>query len=121
MPAIGKRNLKQDAVLWAASGTDDYGEVTVSAAIGIKVRWERENKEAIDALGATIAFEDAAFVDRDIADGSILWLGKLANLPNQPEDLRQVIQFAKIPDIKGRNFSRVVGLIKFSDALPTIV
>ncbi len=114
----------QKAVLWAASaanGVHDYGVPKVSAKVQILVRWEERRQEAVDPDGNTIAVDIVAVVDQDIVIGSILWLGDIDDVATPPVDLKQVVTFSKPPDIKSRNFRRVVGLIRHSNKLPTLV
>lgn len=110
----------QKAVLWAFNSYDNYGDVKVDAAVQITVRWRTGQKEALDADGNTIALDSTVVVDQVIAVGSIMWLGALKDLPDTPTNLRQVVDYKGIPDIKGRNFRRVVSLMKYSNELPTL-
>lgn len=113
--------LNQRAVLWAASGTDNYGEHTVNAATEIAARWESGLAEAVGAQGAVIASSGTVVVDREIAVGSILWKGKLCDVPTPKTNLHQVIDYQETPDVKARNYRRVVTLARYSDELPGIV
>ncbi len=120
MPPLETDGRLQKAVLWAANDTDRYGELKVDAAIQIDIRWETGQKEAVDPQGNTIAFESTVIVDRVIPVGSILWLGEKNDLPNPPTNLRHVVDYSEIPDVKGRNFRRVVSLMKHSNELPAL-
>lgn len=120
MPALEKLFRHQKAVLWEASGKDDYGEVTVDAAAEITVRWAERRREGVDPQGNTIAIDATAVVDREIAVGSIMWLGALVDLPTPLTDLNQVVNYNSIPDIKGREFYRTVSLIKYGNTLPVL-
>lgn len=108
----------QKAVLWAANGFDDYGEPKVDAAVEIDVRWEEKLQEAVDPNGNTVAVDAVAVVNQDIVVGSIMWLGKKDDLATPPVDLKQVMAFNKIPDVKGRVFRRTVDLVRYSNELP---
>lgn len=121
MPPLETCRLHQKAVLWAFVGNDNYGDVTVSAAVEIDVRWETGNRESLDAQGNSIGINSVAVVDRVIAVGSIMWLGNLADIATPPVNLRQVSDNSEIPDLKSRKFRRVVSLVKYSNELPTIV
>ncbi len=110
--------LKQDAVLWAFDGEayDDYGDATMGAATAIKVRWEEEKRETTDAQGNTVTLDATVYVDRDITVDSRIRLGAKDDLPSPVVDQRKVISFEKIPDTKGRKFTRVVEVVKFHKA-----
>ena len=122
MPALEVQDLNQFAVLYAHDGTsfDDYGEPKVDARVEIKVRWETGKREAIDAQGNTIAIESLAVVDRVIGVGSTLWLGKLDDIPSPVTDLRVVVEYIETPDIKAREFRRVILMQKLSDEVPAL-
>lgn len=123
MPRPENSSRYQKAVLWAAgvaNGVDDYGEQKVSAAAELDVRWEERRQEALDPNGETIAVDAVAVVDQDIVVGSIMWLGDIDDVATPPVDLKQVVAFNKIPDVKGGRFRQTVGLIRFSNKLPTL-
>jgi hypothetical protein len=119
--SVEKLALKQKAVLWAFSTYDANGDPVVSAAEELSVRWEQRKTESIDAQGAPIALNAKADVDQDVTAGSIMWLGELRDLPTSPTDLHEVVDFNKIPDIKGREFKRTATLRKWKGTLPSIV
>ena len=117
------RDLHQDAVYWAPSGTGNYGKATLAAGIALKVRWEKKNEEILDSFGKTIGTEATVVVDRDLLVGGILWEGKIADLPvdvTTTTDLKKIVSYKKIPDVKNRAARRVARLIKHSDKLPTL-
>ncbi len=120
MPTLETSALRQKAVMWAKNSYDANGEVTIDAAVEIDVRWETGNRESQDARGNTIAITSTAFVDRVIEVGSIMWLGAQRDVSDPPTNLRQVVDYDEIPDVKGRKFRRVVSLVKHSDELPTL-
>ena len=110
----------QKAVYWAASGTDEYGEVTLASPVQLSVRWEHVDEQSLDAEGNPVAINAKVVVDRDIEVGSIFWEGKLTALSSPETDLLRVTVFKKIPDVKGNNFRRTVELTKYSDTLPSL-
>jgi len=99
---------------------DDEGQVTINAAVELDVRWEEGRKETLDPKGNVIAIDATVVVDRDIVVGSIMWEGALADVASPPVDLYQVVTRSKVPNVKGRKFRRTVGLMRYSDSLPTI-
>lgn len=124
MPSFTKAHLKDDAVLWTKTGNySDDGKVLLNSAVAIKVRWEQKSGEFISPDGATIGYDDVVYVNQEIEEGSIMWKGKLEDLPSPNSsitDLRQVIKYEGIPDVKGRVQMRRVILMKHSDSLPTV-
>lgn len=120
MTRLSKARLHQKAVYWAADGHDDYGDVKVAAPVNINVRWEERQSEVLDSDGNTIRIDAVVVVDREMAAGGILWLGEEADLPDSPTNLKQVVIYSTIPDVKGREFRRVVKLIKYSNELPIL-
>lgn len=114
---LAYRNSK--AVLWAFSGYDRFGKPTVdSTGVEITVRWSEgvsEGDEAETNRQKNVAY---AKVDRDIAVGSRMWLGKLADWTDDGlNDVLIVTGFSKVNDIKGRSPLRTVNLMRFRDTL----
>jgi hypothetical protein len=121
MVAQEKRSLHQDAVFWETNLTqNNYGREELKAAVAVKIRWQTKNKEVLSPGGSVIGIESMAVVDRTMPVGSILWLGKLIDLPGTPANLRQVVNYNETPDIKNRKVRRTVDLIKFSNELPDL-
>jgi len=61
-------------------------------------------------------------VDLDIAEGSLVREGKVADLPDDVTDgILEVIAFDKTADIKVRDYRRVCTIRKYKSSLPTIV
>lgn len=121
MVYIESTSRRQDATLWAA-GTESTstGRKKVLANTAIKVRWEDREQDALNAVGETIRVDALAVVNRDIAIGSLMWLGKRANWTATTGDLKEVVTFSKVPNLKGTRFRRTVGLVRYSDDLPPI-
>lgn len=121
MPTQEAAFLNQKAVLWEHSGSfDSNGDPLVLAAVEIDTHWEQVRRASIGDDNAPLALDARAIVSRDIAEHSVMWLGKLAGLPAEPDDLHEVIKFDKIADIKGREFQRTVHLRRWKQPLPTI-
>lgn len=123
MPNLESDFLEQKALLWAASATEvnDKGQRKISAAVEMDVRWENMQIEGPDGQGNIVSITAKVVVDRDIAIGSIMWLGTLETVASPPVDLKKVVNFSSIPDIKGQNYRRTVSLTRFSNTLPTLV
>jgi hypothetical protein len=121
MPTVERVGLTQRAVMWAPSGVDNYGNTRVSSPVEILCGWPQVKTKPGNAQSDAVSRTEQLAVDRDIAIGSILWLGSLADLPDTPESLREVVSVTKTPDIKGRQFRYTVGLAAFSNSLPAVV
>ena len=110
----------QKAVLWTFAGYDGHGEVKVSAAAEIDVRWEEGNNEMRGPDGHNVAVDATVVVGQEIDVGSILWLGAIADVATPPVSLKQVVAKKSTPDDKGRHYRRALGLMKYSNELPTL-
>lgn len=118
MPKLSKRRLTQSAVLWEASGLDQYNRITVEAPVDIKIRLESTVGQTLDSRNTKIEYTAIAKVDRDIADGSIIALGTTDELPES--DFKQVVKLITIPSVNGKDIYREVLLINYSDSLPDL-
>ncbi len=110
----------QKAILWTFAGYDGHGDVKVNAAVEIDVRWEERRRETLDADGNRITTDATVVVGQEIAVSSVMWLGALVDVTDPPVNLKQVVVYNSIPDDKGREFRRTVGLVKYSNELPTL-
>ena len=120
MPPLETHDRRQDAVLWVANGTDDYGEAKVDAKVPLKVRWVEKQQETTDPQGNLILSDVVVVVDRVIPVNSIMWLGKEDDVADPPVDLHQVVRYNQTGDLKNRNIRRVVYLIRYSNELPVL-
>jgi len=114
-------SLKQDAVLWPFSSFNASGDIQVSVATPVKVRWESISSESVSAEVAPEAKNISVYVDRVISVGSVMRLGKLRQLPTPVDKVMEVINYDEVPDIKARYYQRTVTLRKYGNTLPTIV
>lgn len=115
---------RQDVVYWAKSSKSKFNEPTVSSGVALKVRWIDKQEESLDANNQVIKTDVTVKVDRSIAIGSIFWKGKLRDLPSPVSDttnLYQVVTSREVPNIKNRSTRYTVGLIRYSDTMPTVV
>jgi hypothetical protein len=125
MPGVEIHSVKQTALLWTKGATvDDWGVMSVESAIAIPVRWLNTTQDSLDPQGNRVTVDATAVVDRDIAEGSLMWLGSFDDLPGTasvPETgLMEVVKFEKTPDLKGRKFYRSVSLKRHSNTLPPL-
>ena len=120
MPAMETAFRTQYVVLWTGGSLDNYGQYQVASPVEIKVRWEDTQEEIEDPAGGTIITSSRVVIDRVITVGSIMWKGKLDDLPSSPTNLKRVVSYIEVPDIKGRSSRRVVLLTAYSDTLPPV-
>ena len=120
MPPIETLGRYEKAVLWPLSGQDNFGEVTLATRVEVTVRWDDTQREALDAQGKTIKIDASVLVDRSIAVGSIMWKGELADLPNPPTNLFQVIGYEETSAINNKFRHREVLLMKYGNTLPAL-
>jgi hypothetical protein len=116
------RRLHQDAVYFAV-GTErtSTAQRKVYAGIPIKVRWTEGQQEALDEHGSPIRLDARVVVDRSIAIGSILWLGKLTDFDSDnTSDLFEVTTIKETKNLRANQTRRVLGLQRYSDTLPPI-
>ena len=129
MPALGLQTLKQRAVLWPVNGFDEFGQFTVSdTPFEIKCAWNDVFQQTLDSDKNTITIEAVVMVDRDVAIGSVMWFGSLADWPGDakpasgigaaPYQLLEVKFFNSVPDIKRRGSVKVAKLVRFRNTLP---
>ena len=119
MPPIETRKRKQDAVLWAYSGSDRDGDITVSSTkIALKVRWQIGKVQQRNTDSELVTVDGLAVVDREIAVHSIMWKGKVADAVEPYSNLWEVVDYSEIPSLKANRFRRIVLLNRYSNELP---
>lgn len=126
MPAFETMDLQQRAVLWEKTGQDEHNEPTVASPVEIPVRWHWKRRQVAGPNGLPIAVDVTVVVNQDVADGSLLWLGTLDDLPGTgtpyvpTSDVVQVLTRDWVPDIKARNVRRVLMCSRFNDSAPNV-
>jgi hypothetical protein len=108
-------------VLWAYASVAPDGEQRVSAPAELMVRWQQNVNEQIGPEGTPILTNATVFVSQDIAEGSIMRLGKLKDLPTPLDNLLEVVSFSKTDSLNGKSCIRSVTLQAHHDTLPQIV
>lgn len=124
MPPLESMDRYQDAVLWPAAGEDRYGETLVGDPVAVKVRWHWTRRTMRGPDGKPITVDAVAVVDRAVEIGSLMWLGRLGDLPpgtdwrEETAEALEVVAFEETTDLKGRptNTYREVGLGRTKDA-----
>jgi hypothetical protein len=115
MPSPELTARTQDCVLWPFAGFDDHGRYQVGDPVDIIVRWQETQREIRKPDGVLVAIEATAYVDREIVPNSLMWLGTAATLPADgayPDNLKQVVTYEDVPDLKGRQHRRTVTLVR---------
>lgn len=121
MVKIETTRRRQYAVLWAAGTTyTEIGRKKVQRAVQVEVRWEEKQTDAMNAHGESIRIDATVVVDQDVEIGSLMWLGELADWTSSSGDIYEVVSFSKVPNLKQTRLRRVVGLVRYSDSLPSI-
>lgn len=111
----------QYGVLWAASGSDEFGQLQITQPVEFSARWELGAILSDSPLASTHRLVGRAFVDRVIPLESIVWKGTLEDyrLLNEPGDLMQVVDYAEVPNVKANRILRTVLLTAWNSQLPT--
>ena len=126
MPQLEEMDQHQDALLWPKTGDDAFGQATHDlsdgAAIPIKCRWVNKRRLSSDAQGNPITIDATVTTNRSIEVGSLMWLGRLVDLPGTspvPESKTMiVVSHDDAFDLKGR-FRRRDYMLQYYRATPT--
>lgn len=123
MPPIETSDLHQTAVLWPADGSyDEYGNPAIGEPVEVSVRWEFCREEVVGPQGSPTALDAMAVVDRVVPIDSRMWLGTLddwygeSGSAGEDDEVLTVATYNEIPDVRGREFRRTVGLTRYKDS-----
>lgn len=126
MPAPHLKYHTSRIVVWPPGTTyDDYGRLRRSTPCERTCRWEESNEEVTDDRGEVIRLSARITVSVVLDLGSIVYRGCLEDF-NEAEqageklDLLEAKTVERIPDVKGRGVSRVIGLARHRNTLPTL-
>lgn len=111
------RMRRQKAVLWAYVGNNDYGQPTVDAPIEIKCRFEDVQEEFIDMVGAKVISDAKIYLDREVALHSVIWVGRLLDLPVDPTNLLEVRKYSALPNLRNTETLRMAMLMNLKTPL----
>ena len=102
---ILRKALKQKAVYWAPSAPDGYGGRQYASPVEINCRWQDGTKTILSREGEEVVSIATVWVDRDLQEGGMLWLGELSNLtssqqadPTTLSDAYTIRRFEKMPE-----------------------
>lgn len=112
MPTPEVACLNQYAVYWPCTGYDNQGDPTFGSPVSIRVKWEQDTRLLTNPDGSPTAVTTTVFVDRDLVEDGKLWLGKLADLPENPSSVMLIVAFNKIGDVKAKRFTRMATLMR---------
>src|SRR5262245_35698622 len=120
MPGAERRDQPQPAVLLRKLGVDEANEPVLADAEEILVRCIKGRAQVPDPQGTLITLDARALVTEEIAIGSLLWLGELADWLGTGSvavntELHEVVTYTETNDLKGRHTTRRLGLRKFRD------
>lgn len=115
--SIYTKILRQDVVLWpkGTNGQGDYGQPLFDAPVGVTARWTAHTEDVIGPDGTTFTSQAKVFLSRDAQPGDVLWLGKLADVPENvvPTAIPlafTIKAFRKVGNIKQKKFVRLAYL-----------
>lgn len=117
MPPLERTDRLQRAAYWEASGYDDYGRPLLLNPVELLVRWVDDDRDVLDDQGNTIALNATVIANQNLAVGSLMRLGTLAEALDNPGSYLEVKTFNATRDIKGRNLRRAAGLMRAGDRL----
>lgn len=126
MPRLDTHSLRQTAVLWGTSTTNDYGErVRDVAPIEIAVRWIDKRGDTVDDNGTVIAFDAVVLTNVNVRPESLMWLGTLeewystgsAGSAGYGNNLMIVKSIARTPSIKNRYTVYQLTLVRFQETV----
>lgn len=128
MPPLETSDRWQTATLWEYVGKDRFGQPKVSSApVELSVRWNTTRRLVLAPDGNRVALDAEAVVNRKIGIGSVMFLGELddwrgtgSGSAGEESELWEVVTYDEVPDLKGRNVRREIGLKKYRDTLPTL-
>ncbi|MHA1344984.1 MAG: hypothetical protein ACTSO3_01155 [Candidatus Heimdallarchaeaceae archaeon] len=111
---VAIRVMKQKAVWWESTSLGEFGKPSYTTPVEIDCRWEDVAEEFINPSGDQEISRAKLIVDRDVKVKDKLKLGELdSNIednPNDNEDVWEILQFGKVPYIKGNKYTREVYL-----------
>ncbi len=108
MPPLETMDRTVSAVWWIKNSVDRYGEETYQTPIEIKVRWIDNRKRVSGQNTNSVGYDISLVADRDLVAESVIWKGKLVDLPNPQDgvivinDLMRIESSKQTQDLKGR-------------------
>lgn len=112
-----RKTLTQDAVYWAFTGSDAYGQAELAAPVQIKCRWQDQEVMFTGASGAQMLSVAKVYPDRDLTLEGFLMRGTLDDLnsdmlPDYGISAFPIRAKEEHPDLKGKKSHLTVFLQK---------
>lgn len=106
--------LFDDIVIWSPVGVDRYAQPVVDEPFAIKGHWSVDVTEDLGPQDSKL-FDGFAVVDTDVATKSLAWKGKLTDLVGSdfPDNVFSVKKFSNVPDVKGRQSTKTMYLMRW--------
>lgn len=121
MPGPESNCREQVAVLWQASGNvDEYGKAKVKLPEEVEVRFRNKRVRTGDPKGNQVTYDASVVTEETYPIDSILWVGEMKDLPDEPTPLYQIKEYGEVSDVKGRETNYTAMLMRFTDTLPTV-
>lgn len=109
MTSFLRRNLNQTISYWAPSTVDAAGDITFSAPVEIKGRWEERTELFVTQNGEERRSRGVVYLDRDIVIDGFLMLGSTTASSLDPRDETsafRILDFRKVPNLKATDYER---------------
>ena len=116
---VERSHLPHYATVWDFVGLGLDGAPYVSdEPREIRCRWVSSRRETIGADNNPLAYDDSITLLDEVTERSLMRLGKIADLPAEPDSLFEVLTTSYTPDIKNRAALRTLTLGRFTGPLP---
>lgn len=104
-----KRVCVQTAVYWEYKGPDGYGGVEYADPVEIACRWDDTAEVVSDRDGVEFVSQAEVLVTQDLKERSRVMLGKLSDLPVDPdplniEDSYEIKRMSRHPEFRSTTF-----------------
>ena len=120
MPPLEYMDMRDPAVLWTLARHDRDGFPVVNAPVDVCTRWEEKNIEMTDEQGNRVVVDVVLATNRDIPINSLMWSGKVCDLPDSGDpgrDVYEVILRDRGKDLLGRVTRYEYGLKRYKDRI----
>jgi hypothetical protein len=110
--------LRDTAVYWEREEVDEFGKPVYAGPIPIRCRWVDKSEQYLRKDGRTLVSKSVVYVDQDLVEGSVLFHGRVEDVPNElfDEPLQEgfggweIQAVSKLPNRKNTKFLRKVML-----------